>query len=76
MANLKQMSRVLHNHVWDDVRQWASALEHLADLNDFEIAVLAVPDRPHCSASDECTRTPRGGVARGEVAIASMSRAD
>jgi hypothetical protein len=48
MANLKQMSRVLHNHVWDDVRQWAAALEHLADLNDFEIAVLAVPDRPHC----------------------------
>ncbi len=59
MANLKQMSRVLHNHVWDDVRQWASALEHLADLNDFEIAVLAVPDRPHCSASPTSARELR-----------------
>lgn len=60
MANLKQMSRVLHSHVWDDVRQWAAALEHLADLNDMEIAVLAVPDRPHCSASATSTRELRG----------------
>ncbi len=59
MANLKQMSRVLHNHVWDDVRQWAAALEHLADLNDFEIAVLAVPDRPHCSTSPTSARELR-----------------
>jgi hypothetical protein len=40
MANFEQMSRVLFNHIWDDARQWASALEHLADLNDMEIAVL------------------------------------
>jgi hypothetical protein len=50
MANFEQMSRVLFNHVWDDARQWASALEHLADLNDMEIAVLAASDWPHGSA--------------------------
>ena len=49
MANFEQMSRVLFNHVWDDARQWASALEHLADLNDTEIAVLAAPGWPHGS---------------------------
>jgi hypothetical protein len=49
MANLEQMSRVLYSHIWDDVRQWAVAIEHLADLSDMEIAVLAA-ERPHCFA--------------------------
>jgi hypothetical protein len=41
MKNLEQMSRVLYSHVWDDVSQWASALDHLANLNDNEITALA-----------------------------------
>lgn len=40
MSNLEQMSRVLYRHVWDDVSQWVSALDHLAGLSDAEIAAL------------------------------------
>lgn len=53
MANLQQMSRVLHNHVWEDVRQWVNALQDLADLSDIEIAGLAKGERPQAAAETE-----------------------
>ena len=46
MANLEQMSRVLYSHVWDDVRQWVTAVERLADLGDNELSLLTTSDGP------------------------------
>ena len=59
MANLEQMSRVLYNHVWDDVRQWVTAVEHLADLGDNEISLLTASD-----GSDD--RTPPRVLSAGQ----------
>lgn len=59
MTNLEQMSRVLYNHVWDDVRQWVTAVEHLADLGDNEISLLTASDGPD-------DRTPAGGLSVGQ----------
>ena len=51
MDNLEQMSRVLYRHVWDDVSQWVSALDHLAGLSDTEIAALTAGGRVEHSGS-------------------------
>ena len=55
MNNLEQMSRVLYRHVWDDVSQWVSALDHLAGLSDTEIAALAAGGRVEHSVPHRCT---------------------
>jgi hypothetical protein len=54
MKNLEQMSRVLYSHVWDDVNQWASAIDHLASLSDSEIAALAAGGRAEHSGRARC----------------------
>jgi hypothetical protein len=61
MNNLEQMSRVLCSHVWDDVSQWASALDRLASLSDLEIAALAAGGRT------EHSRRPRGTEGFGKA---------
>jgi hypothetical protein len=55
MNNLEQMSRVLYRHVWDDVSQWVSALDHLAGLSDTEIAALAAGGRVEHFVPHRCT---------------------
>lgn len=55
MNNLEQMSRVLYRHVWDDVSQWVSALDHLAGLSDTEIVALAAGGRLEHSVPHPCT---------------------
>jgi hypothetical protein len=37
MANLQDMNRVLYRHDWRSVEEWASAIDHLADLSEQEI---------------------------------------
>lgn len=53
MNNLEQMSRILYRHVWDDVSQWVSALDHLAGLSDNEIAALTAGGWVEHSGTDE-----------------------
>lgn len=40
MANLQDMNRVLYRHDWQDVEEWASAINHLADLSEQEIGEM------------------------------------
>jgi hypothetical protein len=40
MANLQDMSRVLYRHDWRNVEEWASAIDHLADLTEQEIGEM------------------------------------
>ena len=42
MANLQEMGRVLCSHRWDDVREWAQAVDQLASLTEQEIAELVL----------------------------------
>jgi len=40
MANLQDMNRVLYRHDWRSVEEWASAIDHLADLTEQEIGEM------------------------------------
>ena len=40
MSDLQEMNRVLYRHDWTSVDQWASNLDHLADLSEAEIDEL------------------------------------
>ena len=40
MANLQDMNRVLYRHDWRNVEEWASAINHLADLSEQEIGEM------------------------------------
>lgn len=47
MATLAHVRRVVLGHKWDDLAEWVSALDALADLTDDEIDRLsAVPPQP------------------------------
>ena len=50
MANLEEMSRVLHSHDWARVQDWVTALDQLATLTDDEIAALVQAARPPASS--------------------------
>jgi hypothetical protein len=45
MGNLPQIQRVVYQHDWHCVGEWASALGELADLTDDEIDNLARSDQ-------------------------------
>ena len=40
MTNLQDMNRVLYRHDWQNVEEWVSAINHLADLREEEIGEL------------------------------------
>jgi hypothetical protein len=46
MANLQDMNRVLYRHDWQSVEEWASAIEHLADLSEQEIGEMVGKPSP------------------------------
>jgi hypothetical protein len=51
MANLEEMSRVLHSHDWARVQDWVTALDQLATLTDDEIAALVHQAAPPPASS-------------------------
>jgi len=46
MANLQDMNRVLYRHDWQNVEEWASAINHLADLSEQEIGEMVGKPSP------------------------------
>jgi len=46
MANLQDMNRVLYRHDWQNVEEWASAIDHLADLTEQEIGDMVGKGSP------------------------------
>lgn len=46
MANLQEMNRVLYRHDWQSVEEWASAIDHLADLTEHEIGDMVGKTSP------------------------------
>lgn len=45
MTDLQQMSRILYQHDWVNVEDWAANVARLADLDDHEITQLVRCDR-------------------------------
>ena len=51
MGNLSEIQRVVYQHDWQCVAEWASAVGELADLTDNEIEGLARSDQQRDNSS-------------------------
>jgi hypothetical protein len=55
MANLQDMKRVLYRHDGRSVEEWASAIEHLADLTEREIGDMVGKASPSWNGGQQHT---------------------